>query len=109
VRKAERRTIRFPHRALEYQLLTPNLRGLFEVLALELAPGAASGEVALGHDSEECLLVLHGSVRVEVATHAYSLDEGDAISIQRNVPHRVINLGHTPAEVITVISPPNTF
>jgi len=34
VRKAERRTIMFPHRALQYQLLTPNLRGPFEILAL---------------------------------------------------------------------------
>jgi transcriptional regulator with XRE-family HTH domain len=43
VRKAERRTITFPHRTLQYQLLTPNLRGPFEILALELAPGATSG------------------------------------------------------------------
>jgi transcriptional regulator with XRE-family HTH domain len=109
VRKAQRRTIRFPDRALEYQLLTPNLRGPFEVLSLELTPGAASGEEALGHDSEECLLVLRGSVRVELATQVYQLDDGDAISIQRNIPHRVVNAGAVAAEVITIISPANTF
>jgi len=109
VRKAERRTIRFPNRTLEYQLLTPNLRGPFEVLSLELTPGAASGEEALGHDSDECLLVLRGSVRVELGTQVYELDEGDAISIQRNMPHRVVNAGEVPAEVITIISPANTF
>lgn len=109
VRKAERRTIQFPHRALEYQLLTPNLRGPFEVLSLELTPGAASGEEALGHDSDECLLVLRGSVRVELAAQIYDLEEGDAISIQRNLPHRVVNAGAVAAEVITIISPPNTF
>jgi transcriptional regulator with XRE-family HTH domain len=109
VRKSERRTIRFPNRALEYQLLTPNLRGPFEVLSLELTPGAASGEEALGHDSDECLLVLRGRVRVELGTHVYGLDEGDAISIQRNIPHRVVNAGAKRAEVITIISPANTF
>ena len=109
VRRAERRTMQFPNRALQYQLLTPNLRGPFEVLALELAPGAASGDEPLGHDSEECLLVLRGSVRVELASQTYELDEGDAISIQRNLPHRVVNHGEDTAEILTIISPPNTF
>jgi transcriptional regulator with XRE-family HTH domain len=109
VRKTERRTISFPNRTLQYQLLTPNLRGPFEVLALELAPGAASGEEALGHDSDECLLVLHGDVEVEIAGHVHSLAEGDAVSIARNLPHRVVNPTRIPAEVLTIISPANTF
>jgi transcriptional regulator with XRE-family HTH domain len=109
VRKAERRTISFPNRTLQYQLLTPNLRGPFEVLALELAPGAASGDEALGHDSDECLLVLHGGVEVEIAGQVHLLAEGDAVSIARNLPHRVVNPTRIPAEVLTIISPANTF
>lgn len=109
VRKAERRTIHFPNRTLQYQLLTPNLRGSFEVLALDLAPGAASGEEALGHDSEECILVQEGIVEVEVGGIHYNLEEGDAISIQRNLPHRVVNRGGMQASILTIISPPNTF
>ncbi|HEY3057547.1 MAG TPA: helix-turn-helix domain-containing protein, partial [Chloroflexota bacterium] len=93
VRKHERRTITFPNRAMQYQLLTPNLRGPFEVLAMDLAPGAASGEEALGHDSEECMLILSGDVEVEVAGVSYVLGTGDSISIQRNAPHRVLNPG----------------
>ena len=109
VRKGQRRTIHFPGRALQYQLLTPSLRGSFEVLALELAPGAASGEEALGHDSEECIVVQAGRVEVELAGLHYNLDEGDAIAIQRNLPHRVVNRGDKPAAILTIISPPNTF
>jgi transcriptional regulator with XRE-family HTH domain len=109
VRRADRRTITFPNRDLAYQLLTPNLRGPFEVLALDLAPGAASGEEAIGHDSEECLLVLEGSVDVELAGQVYALDVGDSISISRNMPHRVVNRGLRSAELITIISPPHTF
>ena len=45
VRKAERRTITFPHRALQYELLTPNLRGPFEILALDLY-GDVSGDLS---------------------------------------------------------------
>jgi quercetin dioxygenase-like cupin family protein len=109
VRKTERRTISFPNRTLRYQLLTPNLRGPFEVLALELAPGAASGEEALGHVGDECLLVLHGDVEVEIAGHVHSLVEGDAVSIARNLPGRVVNPTRIPAEVLTIISPANSF
>jgi len=109
VRKSERRTISFPNRTMQYQLLTPNLRGPFEVLAMDLAPGAASGEDALGHDSEECMLILRGRVEVEVAGASYVLNAGDSISIQRNAPHRVVNHAGRTAEILMVISPADTF
>ena len=109
VKKSERRTIQFPNRTLQYQLLTANLRGPFEVLSLDLAPGAASGDEPLGHDSDECLVVLTGGVEVQLAGQHYCLAEGDSITIQRNLPHRVVNVGGAPAEVLMVISPPDTF
>jgi transcriptional regulator with XRE-family HTH domain len=109
VRKAERRTITFPHRALQYQLLTPNLRGPFEVLALELAPGATSGEEPMGHESDECMVILRGAVEVEVATQVHVLESGDSIYIQRTAPHRAVNRGQETAEILMVISPANTF
>ena len=109
VRKNDRRTITFPNRALQYQLLTPNLGGPFEVLAMDVAPGAASGDEALGHDSDECMLVLNGEVDVEIAGQSYPLCTGDSIVIQRNAPHRVVNHGAQSAEVLMVISPAHTF
>ncbi len=109
VRKHERPTITFPNRALQYQLLTPNRRGPFEVLSMDLTPGAASGDAAMGHDSEECMLVLSGGVEVEVAGVTYALSAGDSISIQRNAPHRAVNVGRHSAEILMVISPADTF
>ena len=109
VRKSERRTISFPKRALQYQVLTPRLRGPFEVLALDLAPGAGSGDEALGHDSEECMIILSGEVEVEVAGVPHALSAGDSISIQRNAPHRAVNVGGGTAEILMVISPADTF
>ena len=109
VRKAERRTITFPHRTLQYQLLTPNLRGPFEILALELAPGATSGEEPMGHDSDECMVILRGPVEVEVAARVHVLESGDSIYIQRAAPHRAVNRGRQTAEILMVISPPDTF
>src|SRR5438445_336894 len=109
VRKAERRTITFPHRTLQYQLLTPNLRGAFEILALELAPGATSGDEPMGHDSDGCMVILRGPVEVEVAAQVHVLESGDSIYIQRAAPHRAANRGQHTAEILMVISPANTF
>src|SRR5258708_6931 len=109
VRKAEGRTITFPHRALQYQLLTPNLRGPFEILALELAPGAISGDEPMGHDSDECMVILRGPVEVEVAAQVHVLESGDSSYIQRAAPHRAINRGQPTAESLMVISPASTF
>jgi len=109
VRKAERRTITFPHRTLQYQLLTPNLRGPFEILALELAPGATSGAEPIGHDSDECMVILCGPVEVEVAAQVHVLETGDSIYIQRAAPHRAVNRGRHTAEILMVISPANRF
>ena len=57
----------------------------------------------------QLLLVQRGRVRVELGTHTYDLDEGDVISIPRNTPQLVVNAGVVAAEVITIISPANTF
>jgi transcriptional regulator with XRE-family HTH domain len=105
VRKSARRTITFKDSTSHYQLLTPSTRGAFEVLSLELAPIAASGDVALGHDSEELLLVIRGDIEAEVAGQTYKLSAGDSLYLQRNVPHRAINRGTTVAEILMVISP----
>lgn len=105
VRKTARRTITFKDHTSHYQLLTPSTRGAFEVLSLELAPGAASGDGALGHDSEELLLVLRGDIEAEVAGQTYTLSEGDSLYLQRNIPHRAINRGAKVAEILMVFSP----
>ncbi|HEY2595878.1 MAG TPA: helix-turn-helix domain-containing protein [Chloroflexota bacterium] len=109
VRRADRRTIVFPGRALQYQLLTPSPQGTFEVLSLELAPGAASGPAATSHDSDECLVVLNGAVDVELAGRWYQLEAGDAMTIPRNLPHLLSNKQSTSIEVLSIISPPDTF
>ena len=52
---------------------------------------------------------LSGDVEVEVAGVSYALSAGDSISIQRNAPHRAVNVGRHSAEILMVISPADTF
>ena len=105
VRKADRRKIAFPNRDVSYQIILPSVGAPFEFHALELGPGASSRDIALGHDGDECALVLRVEVDVELAGELHHLAEGDSIFVERYLPHRTINRGPEMAEVLVVISP----
>lgn len=106
VRHDQRIRLSFPDRELEYELVSADTIGEFEVLSLTLAPGGSSGPVAIGHASEECSVVLRGTVTTEVAGRLYELEAGDSIKVHRELPHRFINRGTIEAEVMIIISPP---
>jgi len=106
VRHDQRTRLTFPDRVLEYELVSADTIGEFEVLSLTLAPGGATGPTAYPHSSEECSLVLKGRIAAEVAGRTYELEAGDSIKIHRELPHRFLNIGPGDAEVIIIISPP---
>lgn len=106
VRRNQRTKIQFSGRDIEYELVSPDTIGEFEVLGLTLAPGGATGPTAIAHLSEECSLVLRGHVLAEVAGRTYELDAGDSIKIHRELPHRFVNQSSAEAELIIIISPP---
>jgi transcriptional regulator with XRE-family HTH domain len=106
VRRDRRTKLTFPDRELEYELVSADTSGEFEVLALVIAPGGSTSATASSHSSEECALVLKGEVVVEVAGQSYVLGAGDSIKIHRELPHRLANESDTDADVIIIISPP---
>ena len=57
-------------------------------------------------DSEEVILVVRGSVRVELGDEVHELATGDSIVFASNTPHRVANAADAPAELVWVNSPP---
>ena len=106
VRRNRRTKLSFPGRELEYELVSADTIGEFEVLGLSMVPGAATGPNAIAHSSEECSIVLSGHVVAEVAGRTYELDAGDSIKIHRELPHRFVNQGAVDAEMLIIISPP---
>jgi transcriptional regulator with XRE-family HTH domain len=106
VRRDRRTKLTFPDRELEYELVSADTSGEFEVLSLALAPGGATGAIGAGHASEECAVVLHGDVVAEVADQSYELSAGDSIKIHRELPHRFLNRSEADAEILIIISPP---
>lgn len=106
VRRQHRTRLSFPGRELEYELVSADTIGEFEVLGCTIAPGGSTGSVGTSHSSEECSIVLSGRVIAEVAGRTYELDPGDSIKIHRELPHRFINPGGGDAEMLIIISPP---
>jgi transcriptional regulator with XRE-family HTH domain len=106
VRRNQRTRLSFPGRELEYELVSADTIGEFEILGCTIAAGGSTGPAATAHSSEECSIVLTGRVIAEVAGRTYELDAGDSIKVHRELPHRFINPGTVDAEMLIVISPP---
>jgi transcriptional regulator with XRE-family HTH domain len=106
VRRDRRTKMNFPDRALEYELVSADTSGEFEVLSLALAPGGSTGAVPNSHTSEECAVVLRGNVVAEVGGQEYELGSGDSIKVHRELLHRFMNRSTHDAEILIIISPP---
>jgi transcriptional regulator with XRE-family HTH domain len=107
LKRARRPTLAFGNLGRK-QLLTPRPLDQLEVIAVELDPGGSTGDEPYVHgDSEELIVVLAGSVHIQLGEHVYELERGDSIDYRSSTPHRVVNAGDDVAEVIWVISPPS--
>jgi len=106
VRRAERIRLRFHDQDVEYELVSADTSGEFEILDLVLKPGASATAAASSHSAEECSVVLRGTIRVELDGEEHQLDIGDSITIHSEIPHRFSNPGPDEAEVLMVLSPP---
>ncbi|MFN2478622.1 MAG: cupin domain-containing protein [Pseudonocardiaceae bacterium] len=65
-----------------------------------LAPGAESGAEVAPRPGEELLLVLDGTLAVEVAGEQYTLRRGDALHYPTDNNYRWSNTGRRPARVV---------
>jgi len=51
--------------------------------------------------------VLEGVVSLQLGTEVFELSTGDSIDYRSSTPHRLVNIGGDPAEVMWIISPPS--
>lgn len=81
----------------------------FETYVSEFDVGGSTGPEQYTHgDSHEMFLVLRGRVRLELGKDSHEMDEGDCVEYATSTPHRVVNIGDGPAEVLFMISPPTS-
>jgi mannose-6-phosphate isomerase-like protein (cupin superfamily) len=80
-----------------------------EVYAGEFAVGGSTGDKPYSHgDAHEMFIVLKGSVELTLGEDIFVLDQGDSIEYPTSTPHKTVNIGNEPAEVLWIIAPPTS-
>lgn len=90
-----------------YELLTPDLQRKLEVIRVVLPPGQSNAVQPFVHDTEECGVLLDGTLEVHLGDETYTLRAGDSIAFHGLVPHWYRNPGAKPAVSIWIITPPS--
>lgn len=107
VRKPDRRRLR--RSGSFYELLTPDVNRTVEFLWAEFEAGAGAppetGEY-VAHPGEENVLCLSGSVVFNIDGREFELKEGDSISFDCSVPHRLDNPSRSKVALVIAITPP---
>lgn len=106
LRRNERKKMAVPGNPATYQLLSPEGLESLAMYSVNLAPNQSTGTKALQHGGDENLLILAGTVEVEIEGLKYTLGPGDSVFTPRGQRHRVTNVGAETAEAVFVISPP---
>lgn len=106
VRADQRKRLRLPDSAIEYQLLSPNVQGRLEMLYFEVPVGAATNDAPWTHAGEECFVVLSGEGEMQLGGATFQLSEGDSATFSAELRHSLRNTGSVPLRVITTLTPP---
>ena len=106
VRHDHRTKLTFPDRDIEYELVSADTSGEFEVLSLDARAGRHDERHAERARERGVLARPARRIVAEVAGQTYELDAGDSIKIHRELPHRFMNQSSADAELMIIISPP---
>ncbi|GLS31203.1 transcriptional regulator, XRE family with cupin sensor [Mesorhizobium albiziae] len=81
----------------------------FEVYAGHFEVGGSTGAEAYTHGGDhEMFIVLKGTVELTLGDESHIMGEGDSVEYATSTPHRTVNVGDTPAEVLWIIAPPTS-
>ena len=106
VRRDERLKITFPPGNITVELLVPNLRHRLEVFISRPHPSAGNIALAPQHDSEECIYLMEGRLRVRLNGVNYELEAGDSIYFHGSSVQEICALGKREAAFISIVTPP---
>ena len=86
---SERKPIYTSHRGIDLEGVSgPYGQYLVAAAVAEVAPGASSGDSPLRHAGEELILMLSGSLEVDVEDRTFRLGRGDSVHFHTEHEHR---------------------
>lgn len=87
---------------VEFQRLTPHDDLAIEFMEVRHEVGAGDPE-SYRHRGREYGLVLEGRLQVEIGFSKHVLEPGWSVAFDSSTPHRVLNIGDTPAVAVWVV------
>jgi transcriptional regulator with XRE-family HTH domain len=81
--------------------------GQVEVLRGELRPGGVSHAEPWSHPAEECVIVVDGTLLVEVDGTLHRLGPGDSCYFDSRLPHRLVNDTDQVIVFLVAVTPPS--
>ena len=108
VRSDKRGRLVFPDTHVSYEVLTPQVTRKMVLFRVCLAPETGyTLQQPLGDPSEECIVVLSGTVELTLAGKVYELEAGDSIYFENRYLENIRALGETSADYISAIARTN--
>lgn len=105
VRAGDRKSFRYPHSNINYELLSPSFQCKIELIQTRARPGQSSP--IYKHVGEEVVLVLKGTVELWVAERQWILQTGDCLYYESHLPHHWSVLGDEEVQMVTAVVPPS--
>ena len=106
VRRNERVRLTFPQNGVTAELLVPSLRGRLEVFITRARPSAGNIALPPNHETEECILVLEGQLRVKLTSGEYVLEAGDSITFHGPNLQEISASGRREVMFLSASTPP---
>ena len=105
VRRNERKNLSLPSSRVTYELVTPDLDRKMEMFLCRVAPDGENIAHSLGTPTEECILVLQGTLNVELESGEYKLEEGDSIYFEGTPLVQIYAEGEGEAVFVSALTP----
>jgi transcriptional regulator with XRE-family HTH domain len=77
-----------------------------EAYYLEIKPGKEKGSKEYGHNGRELGIIIDGKGEFYIGGEQYSLNKGDSLSFESDVPHILKNTGQKDLKAYWVVTPP---
>lgn len=106
VRHDDRVRLTFSNNGVTSELLVPSLRGRLEVFITRARPSAGNIATPPNHDTEECILVMEGHLRVKLTSGEYLLEAGDSITFHGPSLLEISASGRREAVFLAASTPP---
>lgn len=92
---------------IDYEMLTPDMRGNLEMIKMTLNPGAVSCAQPMSHIGEEVALILNGTVELILEHDTITLHAGDSVRIKSEIKHSWRNICDGEMSLVFAVAPPN--